>query len=142
MDNTDPKIDTHRIHHDVMGWYIVKPGEEEPESGYSLGFDGRMHYATMAEAEVARLKMIQESQREAELSQAPLKPYSVLLLYPDYLAETYGEETYYAFVTAPSRDEAVTAARIEARDAEGNESCEDGEDFAVLLVTEGHNYGV
>lgn len=39
-----------RVHHDLHGWYVVAPHEEEPASGYSLGFDGRPHWATEDEA--------------------------------------------------------------------------------------------
>lgn len=42
-----------RIHHDVNGFYLVKPGEWEDGDGPSLGFDGRSHYATAAEAVAA-----------------------------------------------------------------------------------------
>jgi hypothetical protein len=67
------------------------------------------------------------------------KPYSVLLLYPDY-ANDGGAETYYAFVKAADPIEAVTVARRQALAAL------DGvifppDDFLPLLVTEGHNYG-
>jgi hypothetical protein len=40
----------YRVHHDIDGWYVVEPDEEEPEDGYSLGFDGRPHYETEDEA--------------------------------------------------------------------------------------------
>lgn len=50
LDNSEPEDDEPRIHHDIRGWYVVEPHEEEPESGYSLGFDGRAHYATKEEA--------------------------------------------------------------------------------------------
>src|SRR5579864_186777 len=32
------------VHHDSNGWYVVAPNEEEPESGQSLGSNGRAHY--------------------------------------------------------------------------------------------------
>jgi len=38
------------VHHDWMGWYVVGPHEEEPESGYSLGFDGRRHFKLAVDA--------------------------------------------------------------------------------------------
>ena len=40
----------YRVHHDIDGWYVVTPDEDEPEDGYSLGFDGRAHYQTEDEA--------------------------------------------------------------------------------------------
>jgi hypothetical protein len=45
--------DGYRVHHDINGWYVVEPDEDEPDDGYSLGFDGRPHYATMDEARKA-----------------------------------------------------------------------------------------
>jgi hypothetical protein len=66
------------------------------------------------------------------------KPYSVLLLYPDF-ANDSGTETYYAFVEASDAIEAVATAQQEAATAQ--ESMDgDPEDFAVLLVTPGHHY--
>jgi hypothetical protein len=66
------------------------------------------------------------------------KPYSVLLLYPDY-ANDSGTETYYAFVEAVDPIEAVALAQ---RQAVASQDGVDGdpEDFAPLLVTPGHNY--
>jgi hypothetical protein len=64
------------------------------------------------------------------------QPYSVLLLYPDYVGD-YGTETFYAFVEAESPSEAIAVARQNAGDA-----CPvvyDPLDFTVLLVTSGHN---
>ncbi len=65
------------------------------------------------------------------------KPYSVLLLYPDYLGN-YGEETYYAFVEALDPIEAVALAQGEAAAAQDVE-IGDPADFAPLLVTRGHH---
>ena len=66
------------------------------------------------------------------------KPYSVLLLYPDY-ANDSGTETYYAFVEALDPIEAVALAQREAvTSQEGMDG--DPEDFAALLVTPGHHY--
>lgn len=68
---------------------------------------------------------------------AALKPYSVLLLNPDYIND-WGNETYYAFVEAPGPDAAVDAARRQAVAAQEVE-IDDPDDFALLLVTEGHH---
>jgi len=70
-------------------------------------------------------------------SDSGTKPYSVLLLYPDYANDT-GTETYYAFVEALDPIQAVALAQREAVTAQ---ECMDGdpEDFAALLVTPGHN---
>ncbi len=67
------------------------------------------------------------------------KPYSVLLLYPDY-ANDGGKETFYAFVKARDPIEAVLLAQRRALAVNEWEETEP-EDFAPLLVTEGHHYG-
>lgn len=68
-----------------------------------------------------------------------LKPYSVLLLYPDYLSGSEGVETYYAWVKALSNTDAIEQAQIEARSV--NTACRVLEDFRPLLVLKGHVYG-
>jgi hypothetical protein len=66
------------------------------------------------------------------------KPYSVLLLYPDY-ANDSGTETYYALVEAADPDEAIELAqRQAAASLDGVEM--QPEDFVPLLVTQGHHY--
>ena len=67
------------------------------------------------------------------------KPYSVLLLYPDY-ANDSGHETYYAFVTALDSLVAVRKAQKAASEAQIGVEI-DPDDFAPLLVTEGHHFG-
>jgi len=68
---------------------------------------------------------------------AEAKPYSVLLLYPDY-ANDSGTETFYAFVQAADAIAAVAQAQRQAVAAqEGIEA--EPEDFAALLVTQGHH---
>ena len=67
---------------------------------------------------------------------APMKPYSVLLLYPDWVNES-GTDTYYTFVEA-------TDLRRLARGAAGALAANEWTDFAPpdfapLLVTEGRN---
>jgi hypothetical protein len=69
----------------------------------------------------------------------PLKKFSVLLLYPDYIASSFGE-SYYAIVEAISPEEAVTAAQNEAADAQTdgeNDDRPDPDDFACILVIAG-----
>lgn len=77
------------------------------------------------------------------LPEPELKPFSVLLLYPDYLSDNYGEETYYAHVTALNADDAIKVAQTEAakaNTAEGEEfDIRDAQSFAPLLVIEGHH---
>lgn len=65
------------------------------------------------------------------------KPYSVLLLYPDHINDS-GTETFYAFVQAADPIEAVAQAQRQAAAAqEGTKP--DPDDFAALLVTQGHH---
>jgi hypothetical protein len=61
--------------------------------------------------------------------------YSVLLLYPDYLADD-GAETYWAWVVSMSDHGAAEAAKLEA--AKDND-VEDPNDFLTLAVIEGHH---
>jgi hypothetical protein len=71
--------------------------------------------------------------------EAALKPYSVLLLYPDDVNDG-GAETYYAWVEAPDSIAAVALAQRQALAT--NEWVErEPDDFAPLLVTRGHHFG-
>uniref|UniRef100_A0A6M3XLK9 Uncharacterized protein n=1 Tax=viral metagenome TaxID=1070528 RepID=A0A6M3XLK9_9ZZZZ len=66
-----------------------------------------------------------------------LLPYTVLLLYPDYIADEFGKETYLAHVMAQSAREAVTQAQENALVDNGRTN-EDPEDFHVLLTICGY----
>jgi hypothetical protein len=66
------------------------------------------------------------------------KPFSVLLLYPDY-ANDSGTETYYAFVEALDPIDAVARAQRQAVAAQTGRQGR-RRDFAPLLVTQGHHY--
>lgn len=79
-----------------------------------------------------------------------MKPYTVLLLYPDYASENYGEETYMTSLEAESVVQAQELAQREC--AEGYfSSVYTGEadtagdvnsnftDWAVLMVIEGQH---
>lgn len=68
------------------------------------------------------------------------KRYSVLLLYPDYVGDEYGKETYYAFVEAADSIAAIVVAQRQAVAAQVID-IDDPTDFAPLLVTRGHHYG-
>lgn len=65
-----------------------------------------------------------------------MKPFTILLLYPDYIADNYGHETYLAHAYGSSVENAILHARIEARDASDAE-LDDLDDFHVLAVFEG-----
>ena len=71
-----------------------------------------------------------------------MKPYTVLLLYPDYLADNYGEDTYQAWVDAQSVTEAASKAQLEAAGDDNvpvGHTVDDLNDFKVLAVYEGHH---
>ena len=70
-------------------------------------------------------------------------PYSVLLIYPDYLSD--GLETYYAFVRATCPAEAARNAQLKAAraarrgdDVDRDDLRELAQDFKVLLILRGH----
>lgn len=70
------------------------------------------------------------------MSDQPVRSWTVLLLYPDYLADNYGQETYLTWVNATSAADAEKFAREEAAQANNYEP-DDAENFAVLFVTLG-----
>jgi len=54
FENLDEFPESYSFGHDLNGYFLVGPGEEDPdEKGYSLGFDGRTHYETIEEAREA-----------------------------------------------------------------------------------------
>jgi len=67
-----------------------------------------------------------------------MQPYTVLLLYPDTLAETYGQETYLAHVEADDSLKASQTAQELAR-LDTNEAVDDPDDFYPLIVIAGHH---
>jgi len=69
-----------------------------------------------------------------------LLPYSVLLLYPDYIANEFGHETYRAFVYATCAHEAIDAAQKEAiRESPDYTEIANPEDFYPLSVLRWHS---
>lgn len=71
-----------------------------------------------------------------------LKWFSVLLLYPDYIAETFGHETFYDWVRADDNIHAI--AKTQRRAGELNRSqhgVKCGADFHPLLVLRGRHRG-
>lgn len=76
------------------------------------------------------------------------KPYTVLLMYPDYIAANYGGETYLAHVDGSNVLDAVNKAQADAVAANYEDEADreqfyaeghSGDDFEVLLVIEGHH---
>lgn len=43
-----------------------------------------------------------------------MKPFTVLLVYPDFLSENYGKETYLAHVDASDPEDAIHRAQLQA----------------------------
>ena len=69
-----------------------------------------------------------------------MKKYSVLLLYPDYMADDWPFDTYYAFVKAKNVSDAVNFAQHSAVRANGGyEEFESVTDFWPILCIEGHH---
>lgn len=68
-------------------------------------------------------------------------PYTVILIYPDYIAEQYGEEFWISHVEAEAPAQAVEAAQREALEANPIHTGEvdSHTDFAVVAVFEGHH---
>ncbi len=75
----------------------------------------------------------------------PPKPrrrwYTVILLYPDYCSDCYGDDTYIEHVLAVNVPDAVTKARSKAMkfntDADGDCFVNDPSDFLALVVCRG-----
>jgi hypothetical protein len=67
------------------------------------------------------------------------KPYTVLVLRPDYESQNYGQDTFLSHVNAPTVLEAQHLARAEAAEAD---QCEAPEDYYIQLVIEGHHYDI
>lgn len=77
---------------------------------------------------------------------APLFPFTVLLLRPDYIASEFGKDTYLAHVMARDPAHAAQVAQVEAfRADDGNDSGEDdaeetcAPDYYPLLTLAGHH---
>jgi hypothetical protein len=65
------------------------------------------------------------------------RKFTVVLLYPDYMADDYGTDLYVAHVEADTPEQSVPLAQAQA--AEYQEEFDgDPADFAMILVFEGH----
>ena len=64
-----------------------------------------------------------------------MKPYTILLLRPDYVAATFGHDTFCAHVEGPTADAALAEARAAACEADEQET---PEDYYCLFCTDGH----
>ena len=66
-----------------------------------------------------------------------MKPYTVLLLRPDYIASEFGHDIYLAHVHARTPREAKRVAQDEVRLVDGD-AVDDSEDYHPPFITEGH----
>lgn len=112
--------------------YVIRSAGTDGYWSNAAGWGGFEAADVFTASEVSDLSLPLDGQSVA------LKPYSVLLLYPDYIGD-YGEETYYAFVEATDSIEAVAAAQRQA--AAAAVDIDDPTDCTPLLVTEGHHHG-
>ena len=67
--------------------------------------------------------------------------YTIVLMYPDYIAENYGEETYTAYVDADTLRAAIDSATEEALKANKitkKSGLRRPEDWAVVFACQGH----
>ena len=76
-----------------------------------------------------------------------MKKYTVILLYPDFVADEFGHETYMTSVEAKNPKSAVKKARMEVLSAsraenEGESEYEDPTDLFVVAVIEGEHADV
>lgn len=70
-----------------------------------------------------------------------MRPYTVLLLRPDYLADSYGQDTYLAHVDAENPDNAVVAGQMQVWNVDkGDDAGTPWTDYHPLLVLDGHHY--
>lgn len=71
-----------------------------------------------------------------------MRKFTVLLLYPDYLAETFGHDTHLTRIAAESPHAAIGLAQLEARRNANFNGAADGshEDFHCLLCVEGRHF--
>jgi hypothetical protein len=129
-------------------WRTVPPSEweDEPDASPQLLAACRLvverwERGDLAEAARACSAAIAEAEKAAAITLGDLakKPYSVLLLYPDY-ANDSDRETYYAFVEAPDAIEAVAVAKRDAVAAQGEDMEYEPDEFAALLVIAGHHF--
>jgi len=67
-----------------------------------------------------------------------MNKYTVILLRPDYIADTFGHDTYIAHVTASDADNAVLSAQLDVFGADG-ERADDRRDYHPLAVFRGHH---
>lgn len=65
--------------------------------------------------------------------------WSVLLLYPDYLAENYPRDTYFAYVETLGDNSNVAVINAQQQAAKANSNVRDFRDFLPLLCLRGYH---
>jgi hypothetical protein len=70
-----------------------------------------------------------------------MKKFTVILLYPDYLANTFGHDTYMTCVEADSVELAIFAATSDAIE-DNDRMLSEREDWFVIAVIEGDHQDV
>ena len=71
-----------------------------------------------------------------------MKKYTVLLMYPDYISNDYGKETYQAFAAGAGVEDAIKEARQDCISDNAGAEFDSPEDLSVLAVYEGHQLDV
>jgi hypothetical protein len=66
-----------------------------------------------------------------------MRNYTVLLLYPDYMSNNFGQETYLANVVAHDPNDAIDTARADCVEENEHIQIEDRSDLFVLAVFKG-----
>ena len=68
-----------------------------------------------------------------------MKAFTVILLRPDYVADTYGQDTYMTTVLAESRETALAKARAEVQDADDTEENDPTDYFCIAMIAGEHH---
>ncbi len=72
--------------------------------------------------------------------------YTIVLLRPDYIASSYGQDIYIAHVNAPDPQVALRLARVQARDADAADDRiglgDNPDDYALCVTFAGHNTAI
>ena len=72
-------------------------------------------------------------------NQKHVKKYTILLLLPDCLAATYGQDAFFTCVSAAGVGQAIAKAQLEAAEKNG---VSDLDDFFPLCVIEGEHQNI
>lgn len=121
-------------------------------TGIAIGHFGQAHWQHVdtSDGREAQVGPIYLTQQEALANHetylvdggwkkpAPDNTYTVVLLYPDYLTENFGQDVYTAHVAADTTQDALKQAQTLAQRA-NRISVDDPEDFALVVMFRGHH---